>query len=120
MVAKGAETKTMECEHSGSVETHQRRFQLPNALGGVCGAVPQGAFHRIGGRTGAGEYGLGLQQATPDARLHFGSRRLGEGDHQDLLHRATCFHHQPEIQIGERMGLAGPGTGFDQMPTVQG
>ena len=60
-----------------------------------------------------------LNDAAADALAQFGRGRLGEGDHQDLLHIELPLEQQPQVQRADVPGLAGAGRGLDQADATE-
>ncbi len=56
-----------------------------------------------------------LRNPFAQAAAQFAGRRIGEGDHGDLAHAETALEQQAQVQQGNVVGLAGAGTGFDQV-----
>ena len=75
--------------------------------------------HRVGG--GAGrllQQRQGLLQPLGNAVAQFGRGGLGEGHHQQLLEGELPLAHQPQHQVRQGKGLAGAGTGLQQLHAV--
>ena len=74
----------------------------------------------VAGRIRGLEQQLGLLQPPADPVPEFGGRGIGEGDHQQGSQGQLPLPHQPQHQMGECEGLAGAGTGLDQVhPWIQ-
>ena len=81
--------------------------------------------------TFAAKHARRLRQAGADAVGQFAGSGAGEGEHQNLLRRKrqpalkrgigrAVAENQPQIERGNRPGLAGTGAGFDETAAVQG
>ena len=89
--------------------------------------VTQLGQQRIGLGQIAAEEACGLGQAGSDPLAQLLGGRIGEGHHEDLRRQqfpteallATMAEHQAQVQRGDGEGLAGTGTGLDQLAAVQ-
>ena len=86
------------------------------AMGGARGEPGSHGLVRLGGTL---EHLGDRLQAPPHAVAKLGRGGLGERDHQNLADSHALLDHQPYEERGDRVGLAGPGTGLDEVRASQ-
>ena len=117
-VAEHPLAEAMDGEDHGPVEIQDRQSQAAQGLLPVLPALAQRADQRIvSGPTL--QHPVRLLQPLPDPAAQLGGGCAGIGDHQDLLHRQPPLHHQPQVEGGDGVGLAGAGAGLDQGDALQ-
>ena len=66
-----------------------------------------------------GKGGFGLADPGPDPIPQLLGGGAGEGHHQDLPDVSAPFDQQADHEVGDGVGLSGPGAGLDQNNTLQ-
>ena len=128
VLAQHPGTETMDGEHCSQVgffggqaqALFQCRCRLA-AAGQVIGqdGAGQGDFRRCIRLLAVLHLGGGQRQTRADALAQLLGGRIGEGHRQHLANAQVAFHHQPGEQRGQGIGLAGTGTGLDQLHAIQ-
>ena len=113
--------ETVDGEDGGLVEGGERELQARRErLQGGAGARQQVAGQPADERIGRAR-GRPVQEceqfdhAAADALAQFRRGGIGEGHHQNLLHRELAPEQQAQVQAADGPGLAGAGRGLDEI-----
>ena len=123
-VGQRALAEAVDGEDGRFVEAQQRGAQAGGQVGrvGALGlqAGQQPGHEGVGAGGGGGlQPGQGVDQALAQPFTQLGGGSIGEGDHQDLLHREPPLQQQAQHQAADRPRLAGAGRCLDQPHAAQ-
>ncbi|MNM76929.1 hypothetical protein D3C81_887680 [compost metagenome] len=129
MLTQHALTPTVDRRDSCLVHPLRGDIEAVGATGPLWGVelITQFGDQRVGRRRFVTKESSGLSQTRAYALPQFLGRGIGEGHHQNLWWQqfsaestrlVTMPEDKPQIQSRNGKGLAGPGTGFDQLAAL--
>ncbi|MNF51685.1 hypothetical protein D3C84_330090 [compost metagenome] len=130
VLAQHALAPTVDGRNGGLIHPLRGNVQAVRTAWPLLDAVlpAQVGDQAVGGRCFVAEEPGGLRQSGADTLAQLLGGRIGEGHHEDLRRQQFAAktaeliavpQHQAQIQRRNGEGLAGTGTGFDQLATTK-